>query len=108
MTGGDTLVYTWDDQNRLVAVAKEGEDPFVTYEYDDDNIRVSQTVAGEGTTEFVVDKNRAYAQVLAEYLNEELVTEYVYGLDLIEESDGGENEEFFGVDGLGSTVVLTD
>ncbi|NEO88672.1 MAG: RHS repeat-associated core domain-containing protein, partial [Spirulina sp. SIO3F2] len=41
-------------------------------------------------------------------LNEELVTEYVYGLDLIEESDGGENEEFFGVDGLGSTVVLTD
>ncbi|NEO88692.1 MAG: RHS repeat-associated core domain-containing protein, partial [Spirulina sp. SIO3F2] len=37
-----------------------------------------------------------------------LVTEYVYGLDLIEESDGGENEEFFGVDGLGSTVVLTD
>ena len=64
---------------------------------------------GDETTEFVVDKNRAYAQVLAEYLNDELVTEYVYGLDLIEQTDGTTGDEaFFGVDGLGSTVVLTD
>ncbi|MGB0563458.1 MAG: RHS repeat-associated core domain-containing protein [Spirulinaceae cyanobacterium] len=108
VTGGDTLIYTWDDQNRLVAVAKEGEAPFVTYEYDDDNIRVSQTVDGE-TTEFVVDKNRAYAQVLAEYIGSQLIEEYVYGWDLIEQTDGTTGDEaFFGVDGLGSTVVLTD
>ena len=102
------MTYKWDDQNRLVAVAKEGEAPFVTYEYDDDNVRVSQTV-GDETTEFVMDKNRAYAQVLAEYVRSQLIEEYVYGLDLIEQTDGTTRDEaFFGVDGLGSTVVLTD
>ncbi|MBP0031513.1 RHS repeat-associated core domain-containing protein, partial [Roseofilum sp. Guam] len=100
----ETVNYVWDDRNRLVAVEENGER--VEYEYDDDNIRVSQTVGGEKTS-FLLDKNRPYAQVLAEFVGEEEVASYVYGLDLISQNRNGEDWFYF-VDGLGSTRGLTD
>ncbi|MBE9118935.1 RHS repeat-associated core domain-containing protein [Lusitaniella coriacea LEGE 07157] len=78
----------------------------VTYKYDDDNIRVSETVGGT-TKSYVLDKNRPYAQVLAEYEGDTEVASYTYGLDLIEQERDG-NESYYSVDGLGSTRVLTD
>jgi len=87
-----------------VKVEEDGE--VVEYEYDDDNIRVSQTVGGEKTS-FLLDKNRPYAQVLAEFVDGEEVASYVYGLDLISQERNGEDWFYF-VDGLGSTRGLTD
>jgi RHS repeat-associated protein len=78
----------------------------VSYEYDADGIRVSATVNGE-TTDFLVDKNRAYAQVLEEFKSDDSVTLYVYGHDLITQVRDGESL-FYEVDGLGSTRGLTD
>ena len=102
--GTPTIEYVWDDQNRLVKVVEDGE--VVEYEYDDDNIRVSQTVGGEKTS-FLLDKNRPYDQVLAEFVDGEEVASYVYGLDLISQERNGEDWFYF-VDGLGSTRGLTD
>ncbi len=54
-----------------------------------------------------MDKNRAYAQVLAEYVDGEVAVSYVYGLDLIYQ-ERNEKITIYLVDGLGSTRVLTD
>jgi len=102
--GTPTVEYVWDDQNRLVKVVEDGE--VVVYEYDDDNIRVSQTVDGQKTS-FLLDKNRPYDQVLAEFVDGEEVASYVYGLDLISQERNGDDWFYF-VDGLGSTRGLTD
>jgi len=102
--GNETVNYTWDDRNRLIAVEENGER--VEFEYDDDNIRVSQTVGGEKTS-FLLDKNRPYDQVLAEFVDGEDVASYVYGLDLISQQRDGVDSFYF-VDGLGSTRGLTD
>jgi len=102
--GNETVNYIWDDRNRLVEVEENGER--VEFEYDDDNIRVSQTVGGEKTS-FLLDKNRPYDQVLAEFVDGEEVASYVYGLDLISQQRNGDDWFYF-VDGLGSTRGLTD
>ena len=102
--GNETVNYIWDDRNRLVTVEENGE--VVEFEYDDDNIRVSQTVGGQKTS-FLLDKNRPYDQVLAEFVDGEEVASYVYGLDLISQERNGVDSFYF-VDGLGSTRGLTD
>ncbi|MGD2184438.1 RHS repeat-associated core domain-containing protein [Lusitaniella coriacea] len=99
-----TATYIWDDQNRMVQAQTDAGT--VTYKYDDDNIRVSETVGGT-TKSYVLDKNRPYAQVLAEYEDGNLDASYTYGLDLIEQERDG-NESYYSVDGLGSTRGLTD
>jgi RHS repeat-associated protein len=78
----------------------------VNYTYDDDNIRVSQTIGTE-TTSYLLDKNRPYAQVLAEYVGNDEIASYLYGLDLISQERGSVNSYYL-VDGLGSTRGLTD
>ncbi|MEA5471827.1 RHS repeat-associated core domain-containing protein [Spirulina sp. 06S082] len=102
--GGETVNYVWDDQNRLVEV--QSSSGIVNYVYDDDNIRVSETVGGEMRS-YLLDKNRPYAQVLAEYNNGNLDASYVYGLDLISQ-ERGSVDSYYLVDGLGSTRGLTD
>ncbi|MEA5471829.1 hypothetical protein [Spirulina sp. 06S082] len=42
----------------------------------------NETIGGE-TTSYLLDKNRPYAQVLAEYIGDDEIASYVYGLDLI-------------------------
>jgi RHS repeat-associated protein len=54
-----------------------------------------------------LDKNRPYAQVLAEYTNGSLDASYFYGLDLISQ-ERGNSDSYYLVDGLGSTRGLTD
>jgi RHS repeat-associated protein len=58
-------------------------------------------------TEFLVDKNRDYAQVLEESVNDALTASYVYGLDLISQ-ERGNVDSFYLVDGLGSTRGLAN
>lgn len=101
----ETTTYTWNDDDRLVAVATP-DGSSVTYEYDEEGIRVSSTVDGV-TTDYLVDKNRPYAQVLEELNSEQLQAFYVYGHDLIAQTRNTE-QDFYQVDGLGSTRALTD
>lgn len=97
--------YSWDKENRLVGATTSTGD-VISYEYDTDNIRVSSTVNGV-TTEYLVDKNRPYAEVLSEYVDDTLAVSYLHGLDLISQERDG-SESFYLVDGLGSTRLLTD
>jgi RHS repeat-associated protein len=101
----ETVTYSWNQENRLVEVQNSNGD-VVSYSYDADGVRVSKTVNGV-TTEYLVDKNRDYAQVLEESVNDVLAASYVYGLDLISQERGSE-DSFYLVDGLGSTRGLTD
>ena len=105
INGSEETVYIWDKENRLVGVETPDGDA-ISYVYDADNIRVSATVNG-ATTDYLVDKNRNYAQVIEEYANDSLVASYVYGHDLISQQREGDRS-FYLVDGLGSTRVLTD
>ncbi|NER35201.1 MAG: RHS repeat protein [Oscillatoria sp. SIO1A7] len=103
--GTEETVYVWDDRDRLAEVRTPDGD-VITYTYDVDNIRVSETVNGV-TTQYIVDKNRNYAQVLEEYIDGQLQVRYVYGLDLISQERDGQVSVYL-ADGLGSTRVLTD
>jgi RHS repeat-associated protein len=101
----DTVTYTWNQENRLVGVlSSNGEG--ISYAYDADGIRVSKTINGV-TTEYLVDGNRDYAQVLEERVNDVLGASYVYGRDLISQ-ERGVADSFYLVDGLGSTRGLTN
>ncbi|MEL4897465.1 putative Ig domain-containing protein [Crocosphaera sp. Alani8] len=98
-------IYEWDKENRLVSVTlSDGTE--INYEYDVNNIRTSQEVNGV-RTDYLVDSNQAYAQVLEEYVDGELEVSYVYGLDLISQERNDETT-FYQVDGLGSARVLTN
>ncbi|MCL1474223.1 RHS repeat-associated core domain-containing protein [Argonema antarcticum] len=78
----------------------------ISYQYDSDGVRVSSTVNGV-KTEYLVDKNLPYAQVLEERVNNGLTAGYVYGNDLISQQRGSD-KSFYLVDGLGSTRGLTN
>ncbi|WP_416309800.1 RHS repeat domain-containing protein [Spirulina sp. 06S082] len=101
----EETIYTWDDENRLVGVETPDGD-MISYAYDENNIRVSSMVNGVKTN-YVIDANRPYAQVLEEHKEGRLDASYAYGLDLISQQRGGENY-FYHVDGLGSTRALSN
>jgi YD repeat-containing protein len=105
VTGQPATTYTWNDDNRLVAVIT-AEGNVLSYTYDTDGIRTSSTINGV-TTNYLVDKNRDYAQVLEESINGQLQVNYVYGHDLISQERGSQTS-FYHVDGLGSTTALTN
>ena len=103
--GTQETVYTWNQEKRLVGVqTPTGES--ISYAYDADGVRASKTVNGV-TTEFLVDKNLPYAQVLEELVNDSAIASYVHGLDLISQ-ERGNVDSYYLVDGLGSTRGLTD
>ena len=54
-----------------------------------------------------MDANRAYAQVLEEWTNGVLETEYPHGHDLISQALAGE-QSFYHYDGHGNTSALTN
>jgi RHS repeat-associated protein len=78
----------------------------VTYEYNENSIRVSSTLNGVKTS-YLLDANRDYAQVLEEYDSSGIQVAYVHGIDLISQNHSGA-KSFYLVDGLGSTRALTD
>ncbi len=100
-----TTAYTWTDGNRL-ARADEGNRT-VQYTYDTDGIRQSRTVDGV-TTDFLVDPNRAYAEVIAEEdTSGNPLARYTHARDLVAQRRNG-TAAYNHADGLGSTRLLTD
>ncbi|MEP1075191.1 putative Ig domain-containing protein [Leptolyngbya sp. PL-A3] len=107
-TDGTTITYTWNADNRLIGADTDGNGSIdVTNRYNQNGIRVSQTVNGE-ETRFLIDENQDYAQVLEEYTPGEIIkVSYVYGNDLVSQDREGE-QFFYHVDSLGSTRALSD
>ncbi len=103
--GIDTTTYTYDYENRLIAVQTPSSQ--LGYAYDPDGIRVSSAVDGV-VTDYLIDKNREYAQVLEERDGSAtLIVSYVYGDDLISQQRGGA-DSYYHYDAQSSTRMLTD
>jgi RHS repeat-associated protein len=102
---GGTTTYSYDPENRLVKA--EGPDPTVDLVYDGNGIRIQTTIGGT-QTDYIVDDNRNFNQVLEERDGTgSLLASYIYGEDLIRQQRSG-NTSFYHHDGLGSTRALTD
>ncbi|MCX4030004.1 putative Ig domain-containing protein [Endozoicomonas sp. SM1973] len=95
--------YTYDAKNKLASAEKEGKT--TSYRYNHNGIRTGKTENGV-TTQFIVDENRDYAQVLVESDGANQVN-YTYGDDLISQDRNGASS-YYHYDGLGSTRALTD
>jgi RHS repeat-associated protein len=98
-----TSVYSYDGDRRLVDAITPNAG--MSYRYDANGIRQSQTVNGI-TTRFVVDPMAQYAQVLEERSSTGNVL-YLLGDDRIARTQGG-TTHYLHTDGLGSTRLLTD
>ena len=96
-------VLTYDSRNRLIATDKGGAQ--IDMAYDPDGIRVQKVVDGEAT-DYLVDSNRAYAQVLYERSGSGELG-YTFGTDLVGLGTGSESYSYQ-TDALGSTRLLTD
>jgi RHS repeat-associated protein len=104
----ENVSYSYDFQNRLIQVTDAVGGSVVGYVYDVDGIRVQKTVDGTDVTNYLVDKNRDYAQVLEERdASNALIVSYIYGDDLISQKRIG-GTSYYHYDGLGSTRALTD
>jgi RHS repeat-associated protein len=101
----NTVVYTWDQRNRLVTVSEPGGDTY--YEYNGDGNRVSMTRNGV-TTRYINDEARGLVQVLAETdVNGVTQKSYTYGNDLIS-METAYSKSYYHYDGLGSVRNLTN
>jgi len=79
----------------------------VTYQYDIDGIR-TQKIDDGVITNYLVDKNRPYAQVLKETDNaNQIITSYLYGDDLIKQTKAT-NDSYYLYDAHGSVRALSD
>ena len=97
--------YNYNKDNRMIQATTQTST--IDYTYDAAGIRQSQDIDGL-MTKYLVDPNRSYAQVLEEQdTNNVIETTYVYGDDLINQTNS-QGTHTFGYDGLGSTRVLTD
>src|SRR5690606_8518698 len=101
---GITTNYHYNAKNKLVAVETGGVTS--SFGYNVDGIRTQKTVAGT-TTNFVVDSNRDYAQVLAEVENGHVQVSYSYGDDLLSQRRNGQ-VSYYLYDGHGSTRALSN
>ncbi|WP_253938791.1 polymorphic toxin-type HINT domain-containing protein, partial [Hahella sp. HN01] len=96
--------YTYSAKNKLLAVTKAGET--TSFGYNPDGIRTRKAASGS-TTDFIVDQNRDYAQVLQEVVNGAKQVSYVYGDDLLSQARAGD-VSYYVYDGQGSVRSLTN
>jgi len=101
---------SYDARNKLIMVTTTdngSQTSQVSYQYDIDGLR-SQKSDNNTLTNYVVDKNQAYAQVIHE-TDEQNQTQVIYthGDDLISQ-DRAANISYYHYNGLGSTRSLTD
>ncbi len=117
--GGEQLTYTWNSDNRLVAVAQRidggAAQTLASYTYDFAGNRIVKTVpAGAGAASvhrYLVDELFPYAQTVQETISAAggASTEnvYVWGLQQVSQRSAGV-ATFAHVDGTGSVRLLTD
>ena len=103
--GVHSTTYDYDYENRLASAQTPSS--LIDYEYDANGIRVRSIVDGV-VTDYLVDKNRDYAQVLEERDDVgTLVVSYLYGDDLISQNRSSQMS-YYMYDGQGSTRQMAD
>jgi RHS repeat-associated protein len=107
----ESVSYTWNAENRLVAAGimslLTSAATNLQYAYDDDGIRIASSVDG-AETRYLIDANRAYAQVMEEYTSGGAVNAaYVYGQHPPISQNRAGIRSFFHGDHLNSTRSLT-
>ena len=100
---GTITDYTYNKKNELVQLTT-GADNY-QYQYDPMGIRNQAQINGQ-TTEYLIDHNQTYAQVLME-ISATGQTIYTYGDDLLAQ-ENSTGIHYYQYDGLGSTRQLTD
>ncbi|SPD72923.1 hypothetical protein PITCH_A1590005 [uncultured Desulfobacterium sp.] len=101
-----STTYAYDGKNRLIEV-NDGTN-ISQYVYDMKGIRVRTTVNGSDITNYLVDNNREFAQVLRETNGSgSELAKYVYGDELLSQSRGA-IKSYFLHDGQMSTRTLTN
>ncbi|NKI36319.1 RHS repeat protein [Wenzhouxiangella sp. XN79A] len=101
--GGLDTAYVYDSRDRLVRA--DSASATLEFGYDVNGVRQSRTENGQ-RTDFLVDANRDYAQVIEESGAGSDVL-YLRGHDLIAQTRSGAVHTYH-ADGLGSTRVLSD
>jgi RHS repeat-associated protein len=88
------VIYSWNAENRLIGTNitnLAGETKQIQYKYNANGIRVASIVNGE-ETRYLIDANRYYPQVLAEYKpTGEVLADYTYGARLLSQTHDGES-----------------
>jgi RHS repeat-associated protein len=105
----DVTTYTYNAKNKLstASILANGVTKDSTYAYNVDGIRTQKVETGV-TTNFLIDNNQSYAQVIAETDGSDVViASYTFGADLIAMMKSGKLSNYQ-YDGLGSTRSLTD
>lgn len=100
---GIASTYTYNSKNRLTAANRGGVVQLMSY--DPDDARIQKTIGGE-TTDYLVDTNRDYGQVLVE-TTPTTELNYTFGNDLVGLSTGTADLTYHS-DAIGSTRLLTD
>ncbi|PWQ95050.1 RHS repeat-associated core domain-containing protein [Leucothrix arctica] len=97
--------YEYSQDNRMIRATSSTDT--LDYSYNASGIRQSKTQNGI-TTNYLVDQNRPYAQVITELDNTGTPeTFYTYGDDLVSQIRGSQSHYYL-YDGLGSTRGLSD
>src|SRR4030042_828921 len=98
-------IYSWDYENRLISAQTPTD--LLYYAYDADGIRI-QSNANEDITNYFVDHNRDYDQVLEEYdIDNNLIVSYTYGDDLLRQFRSS-FVSYYHYDSFGTTRILTN
>jgi RHS repeat-associated protein len=104
IVGGQITTYNYDQMNRLIEAVTPGHT--LAYHYDADGIRVGKAVDGTWT-EYLVDHNRPYPQVLAESRQGTPTVTYTYGNDLLSQHRTS-GTSYYLTDAHGNKAALTD
>ena len=97
---GKMAEFEYDCRNRLVSVGG------ISYEYDAENNRISQTENG-AKTEYVVDSNSSSLTRILSAVKEGDSTYYIYGIGLIAQENGNEYL-IYHFNNIGSTEAVTN
>ncbi|MFN8488977.1 MAG: RHS repeat-associated core domain-containing protein [Caldilineaceae bacterium] len=106
-TSTKTVTYTYDAENRLIGV-NDGV-VRVIYGYDVDGLRIREDVGSVSGINFLVDKNRPFAEVLLDSNTSDVpLVSYVRGIDLISQQQPGSDVNYYVYDGQFSVRYLTN
>jgi RHS repeat-associated protein len=101
-TGGVTTAFTWDFNDRLIAVGNSTQ-----YFYNGVGVRLGRR-EGTKVARYVVDMNRELSQVLCETDENGTITSYyIYGTGLLVR-EGNSKTYYYHFDSIGSAVAMTD
>ena len=99
--------YSYNSRNQLISLNQApGTSTNYRYDYEGNRTQVIDNI-NITTTDYIVDTNQEYAQVVVELTDSNISKQYIYGDDLISQKQNNINH-YYHYDGLGSTRALTN